>query len=82
MTSTPKEWRRLQFQSRLHSKGGRSLGFDAGPLQPADHGHQRAHPETDPAAEVHCGPSRAMPHRRATQVEELFIIERGTPRDR
>ena len=58
---TRSEWRRLQIQSRLHSKGGRSIAHGAEPVQPAHHGHQRPHPDADPAAQVHRGPAGALP---------------------
>ena len=43
---------------------GRPLaGADTGPVQPADHGHQRAHPDDGAAAEVHGRPAGALPDR-------------------
>ena len=52
------------------------------PVQPADHGHQRPHPDARPAAQVHRRPAGPCRMTSATQVRELFIIERGTPAGR
>jgi glycosyltransferase involved in cell wall biosynthesis len=77
---TPKEWRRLQLQSRLHSKGGRSLALTLSkfnlPIMGINAITQRLVPPPKYAVD------RLVPCRIGTtaRVEELFIIERGTPR--
>jgi putative flippase GtrA len=77
---TPKEWRRLQFQSRLHSKGGRSLALTLArfnvPIMGINAITQRLVPPPKYTVDrlVSCRIGTT------TQVEELFIIERGTPR--
>jgi hypothetical protein len=76
---TPKEWRRLQFQSRLHSKGGRSLALTLArfnvPIMGINAITQRLVPPPKYTVDrlVSCRIGTT------TQVEELFIIERGTP---
>jgi hypothetical protein len=77
---TPKEWRQLQFQSRLHSKGGRSLALTLArfnlPIMGINAVTQKLIPPPKYTVD------RLVPCRIgvSTQVEELFIIERGTPR--
>ncbi len=77
---TPAEWRRLQFQSRLHSKGGRSLALTLSrfnlPIMGINAITQRLVPPPKYSVD------RLVPCRigLSTRVEELFIIERGTPR--
>ncbi|OKI69659.1 glycosyltransferase [Micromonospora sp. CB01531] len=77
---TPAEWRRLQFQSRLHSKGGRSLALTLSrfnvPIMGINALTQRLVPPPKYSVD------RLVPCRigTSTKVEELFIIERGTPR--
>lgn len=77
---TPGEWRRLQFQSRLHSKGGRSLALTLSrfnvPIMGINAITQRLVPPPKYSVD------RLVPCRigTSTRVEELFIIERGTPR--
>lgn len=77
---TPKEWRRLQFQSRLHSKGGRSLALTLArfnlPIMGINAITQMMVPPPKYTVD------RLVPCRMgsSTTVEELFIIERGTPR--
>jgi dolichol-phosphate mannosyltransferase len=77
---TPKEWRRLQFQSRLHSKGGRSLALTLArfnlPIMGINALTQMMVPPPKYTVD------RLVPCRMgsATKVEQLFIIERGTPR--
>jgi dolichol-phosphate mannosyltransferase len=76
---TPAEWRRLQFQSRLHSKGGRSLALALSrfnvPIMGINAITQRMVPPPKYTVD------RLVPCRlgSATEVRELFIIERGTP---
>jgi len=74
------EWRRLQFQSRLHSRGGRSIAFLLSrfnlPIMGINALTQIMVPPPKYSADrlVAC---RIAP---ATTVKELFIIERGSPR--
>jgi dolichol-phosphate mannosyltransferase len=74
------EWRRLQIQSRLHSKGGRSLGIALSrfnlPIMGINALTQMLVPPPKYTVD------RLVPCRMTsvTQVRELFIIERGTPR--
>jgi len=77
---TPKEWRRLRFQSRLHSKGGRSLALTLSrfnlPIMGINAITQMLVPPPKYTVD------RLVPCRlgSSTRVEELFIIERGAPR--
>jgi dolichol-phosphate mannosyltransferase len=76
---TPAEWRRLKLQSRLHSKEGRDLGLVlAGlniPIMGVNSFTQRIVPP--PKYNV----DRLVPCSiiRNTKVDNLFVIERGTP---
>lgn len=77
---TRSEWRRLQFQSRLHSKGGRSIGIALArfnlPIMGINALTQLVVPPPKYTVD------RLVPCRMAcsTHVSELFIIERGRPR--
>lgn len=77
---TRSEWRWLQFQSRLHSKGGRSLALTLSrfnlPIMGINAMTQMLVPP--PKFSV----DRLVPCRMgsSTRVQELFIIERGAPR--
>jgi dolichol-phosphate mannosyltransferase len=77
---TRSEWRRLQFQSRLHSKGGRSLGIALSrfnlPIMGINAFTQILVPPPKYTVD------RLVPCRMASsaRVSELFIIERGQPR--
>ncbi|GGV18589.1 hypothetical protein GCM10010275_70290 [Streptomyces litmocidini] len=77
---TPHEWRRLQRQSRLHSKEGRSFAFTLArhnlPIMGVNAVTQILVPPPKYAVDrlVSCRLSSAV------QVTELFVIERGTPR--
>ncbi len=77
---TRAEWRRLQFQSRLHSKGGRSFAIALSrfnlPIMGINALTQLMIPPPKYTAD------RLVPCQMAssTQVRELFIIERGLPR--
>ena len=74
------EWRRLQIQSRLHSKSGRSIGMLLSrfnlPIMGINALTQMLIPP--PKYDV----DRLVPCQMtsATRVSELFIIERGSPR--
>ena len=77
---TRPEWRRLQFQSRLHSKGGRSIALTLArfnlPIMALNATTQILIPPPKYTVD------RLIPCRMAsaTQVRELFVIERGQPR--
>ena len=77
---TRSEWRRLQLQSRLHSRGGRSIGIALSrfnlPIMGINALTQMIVPPPKYTADrlVPCEMARA------TRVRELFIIERGAPR--
>nr|QLJ96420.1 glycosyltransferase [Micromonospora carbonacea] len=76
---TPREWRRLQLQSRLHSKGGRSLALTLArfnlPIMGINAVTQLLVPPPKYSVD------RLVPCRIGTtaRVEELFVIERGRP---
>jgi putative flippase GtrA len=77
---TRSEWRRLQFQSRLHSMGGRSIGIALSrfnlPIMGINAFTQIMVPPPKYTVD------RLVPCHMAssTRVSELFIIERGRPR--
>jgi dolichol-phosphate mannosyltransferase len=76
---TPAEWRRLHLQSRLHSKGGRSLALTLSrfnlPIMGINAITQMIVPPPKYTVD------RLVPclMDSSTRVEDLFIIERGTP---
>jgi hypothetical protein len=76
---TRAEWRRLQLQSRLHSKGGRSIAMTLSrfnlPIMGINAFTQMLIPPPKYSVD------RLVPCRLAstTRVRELFIIERGAP---
>jgi dolichol-phosphate mannosyltransferase len=77
---TRSEWRRLQIQSRLHSKGGRSMALTLSrfnlPIMGINALTQMVVPPPKYSVD------RLVPCQitDATRVRELFIIERGAPR--
>jgi putative flippase GtrA len=77
---TRSEWRRLQIQSRLHSKSGRSIAMALSrfnlPIMGINALTQMLIPPPKYTVD------RLVPCRmaKATRVRELFIIERGSPR--
>ncbi|MBB4981659.1 glycosyltransferase [Streptomyces nymphaeiformis] len=77
---TPHEWHRLQRQSRLHSKEGRSFAFTLArhnlPIMSVNAVTQILVPPPKYAVDrlVSCRLSSAV------KVTELFVIERGAPR--
>lgn len=77
---TKSEWRRLQIQSRLHSKSGRSIGMLLSrfnlPIMGINALTQMLIPPPKYCVD------RLVPCQMtsSTQVSELFIIERGSPR--
>jgi hypothetical protein len=77
---TRKEWRRLQWQSRLHSKGGRSLALTLAKFNVPIMGINAITQMLVPPPKYTV--DRLVPCKlgSTTTVEELFIIERGEPR--
>ena len=77
---THSEWRRLQIQSRLHSKGGRSIGMALARFNLPIMGINALTQILIPPPKYTV--DRLVPCRMtgAIRVRELFIIERGTPR--
>jgi putative flippase GtrA len=77
---TGKEWRRLQWQSRLHSKGGRSLALTLAKFNVPIMGINALTQMLVPPPKYSV--DRLVPCRlgSTTTVEELFIIERGEPK--
>jgi glycosyltransferase involved in cell wall biosynthesis len=77
---TRSEWRRLQIQSRLHSKGGRSMGIALSRFNVPIMGINALTQMLVPPPK-YCV-DRLVPCRitDTTRVRELFIIERGSPR--
>jgi dolichol-phosphate mannosyltransferase len=77
---TRSEWRRLQFQSRLHSKGGRSIGLTLSRFNLPIMGINALTQILIPPPKYSV--DRLVPCRMASacQVRELFIIERGQDR--
>ncbi len=77
---TPGEWRRLQVQSRLHSRGGRSMALVLSRFNVPIMGINAIVQALIPPPKYTV--DRLVPCRigRSTRVEELFVIERGAPR--
>jgi 4-amino-4-deoxy-L-arabinose transferase-like glycosyltransferase/glycosyltransferase involved in cell wall biosynthesis len=77
---TPSEWRRLQIQSRLHSKGGRSIAMALSRFNLPIMGINALTQILIPPPKYTV--DRLVPCQitSATRVSELFIIERGSPR--
>jgi len=77
---TAREWRRLQVQSRLHSRGGRSLALTLSRFNLPIMGINALIQMLVPPPKFTV--DRLVPCRlgSAIRVEELFIIERGAPR--
>ena len=77
---TRSEWRQLQIQSRLHSKGGRSIGMALARFNLPIMGINALTQILIPPPKYTV--DRLLPCRMtsATRVRELFIIERGEPR--
>ncbi|WP_426503124.1 glycosyltransferase [Dactylosporangium sp. McL0621] len=76
---TGKEWRRLQLQSRLHSKGGRSIALTLAKFNLPIMGINAITQMVVPPPKYSV--DRLVPCRLGSSavVEELFIIERGKP---
>ncbi len=77
---TRSEWRRLQIQSRLHSKGGRSIAMTLSRFNLPIMGINALTQILVPPPKYTV--DRLVPCQitDATRVRELFIIERGAPR--
>jgi dolichol-phosphate mannosyltransferase len=75
-----REWRRLQWQSRLHSKGGRSIALTLSRFNLPIMGINALTQILVPPPKYSV--DRLVPTRigSSTRIEELFVIERGTPR--
>ncbi len=75
-----REWRRLQWQSRLHSRGGRSIALTLSRFNLPIMGINALTQILVPPPKYSV--DRLVPTRigSATRVEELFVIERGMPR--
>ncbi len=76
---TPAEWRRLKLQSRLHSKEGRNFGLVLAGLNIPIMGINSLTQRIVPPPKYNV--DRLVDCRvvRNTQVENLFVIERGEP---
>ena len=74
------EWRRLQIQSRLHSKGGRSIGIALSRFNLPIMGINALAQMVIPPPKYSVDRLVPCQMTSATQVKELFIIERGAAR--
>jgi glycosyltransferase involved in cell wall biosynthesis len=74
------EWRRLQIQSRLHSKGGRSIGMLLSRFNLPIMGINALTQMLIPPPKYHVDRLVPCQMTSSTRVSELFIIERGSPR--
>jgi hypothetical protein len=77
---TRSEWRRLQIQSRLHSKGGRSIGMALSRFNLPIMGINALTQMLIPPPKYTVDRLVPCQFAHATRVRELFIIERGSPR--
>lgn len=77
---TPAEWRRLQVQSRLHSKEGRSIGLALSRFNLPIMGINALTQMLVPPPKYTVDRLVPCQMTRGTRVRELFIIERGSPR--
>ena len=77
---TRQEWRRLQLQSRLHSKGGRSFALALSRLNVPIMGINAMTQILVPPPKYTVDRLVTCRMTSATRVEELFVIERGAPR--
>jgi putative flippase GtrA len=76
---TPGEWRRLQLQSRLHSKSGRSFALTLSRFNLPIMGINAITQSLVPPPKYTVDRLVRCRLGSATAVRELFIIERGTP---
>lgn len=77
---TRSEWRRLQIQSRLHSKGGRSFAMTLSKFNLPIMGINAITQILVPPPKYTADRLVPCQFTTATKVRELFIIERGRPR--
>jgi dolichol-phosphate mannosyltransferase len=77
---TRSEWRRLQLQSRLHSRGGRSIAMALSRFNLPIMGINALTQMLVPPPKYTVDRLVACQMTDATRVRELFIIERGSPR--
>jgi dolichol-phosphate mannosyltransferase len=77
---TRPEWRRLQLQSRLHSKGGRAFALALSRLNVPIMGINALTQILVPPPKYTVDRLVTCRMTSATRVEELFVIERGAPR--
>jgi len=77
---TPREWRRLQLQSRLHSKGGRSFAVTLSRFNLPIIGINAIVQRLVPPPKYTADRLVACAFGAAVRVTDLFIIERGAPR--
>ena len=76
---TRSEWRRLQLQSRLHSKGGRSIAMSLSRFNLPIMGINALTQILIPPPKYTVDRLVSCQITDATRVRELFIIERGSP---
>jgi hypothetical protein len=76
---TRSEWRRLQIQSRLHSKGGRSIGMALSRFNLPIMGINALTQMLVPPPKYTVDRLVPCQMTSGTRVRELFIIERGSP---
>jgi glycosyltransferase involved in cell wall biosynthesis len=77
---TRSEWRRLQIQSRLHSKSGRSFAMTLSKFNLPIMGINAITQILVPPPKYTADRLVSCQFATGTKVRELFIIERGTPR--
>jgi hypothetical protein len=77
---TPAEWRRLQFQSRLHSKGGRSIALSLARFNLPIMGINALTQILVPPPKYTVDRLVSARLGSTVKVEELFVIERGPER--
>jgi len=77
---TPAEWRRLRFQSRLHSKGGRSFALTLARFNVPIMGINAITQLLIPPPKYSVDRLVQARFGSTTRVQELFVIERGKPR--
>ncbi len=76
---SPAEWRRLKVQSRLHSKEGRQFGMALANMNIPIMGVNSLTQRIVPPPKYNVDRLVDCTVVRHTQVQQLFIIERGTP---
>lgn len=76
---TPAEWRRLKLQSRLHSKEGRNFGLVLAGLNIPIMGINSLTQRIVPPPKYNVDRLVECNVIRNTQIENLFVIERGEP---